>query len=229
MRDEFRPRAPGCHSQHMRIRERFLAGTARQLGHPDGWRGQLVGRILNRANRTFVQSAVEAAGIAPGAAAADLGFGGGVGLRLLLEAVGPAGRVYGVDVSRTMLDRARVRFADEWAAGRLELIGGSLVDLPLAEDSVDAVITVNTFYFLEDPRPALREIARVLRPGGRLVIGVGDPDEMARVPVTAHGFHLRPVTELVAAMTSVGLRDAHDRPLTLGKRRAHLLVGSAPG
>ena len=166
----------------MRIRERFLAGTARQLGHPDGWRGQLVGRLLNRANRTFVGAAVEAADLAPGAVAADLGFGGGVGVRLLLDAVGPAGRVYGVDVSRTMLERARVRFADEWAAGRLELIEGSLVDLPLVEDSVDAIITVNTFYFLEDPRPALREIARVLRPGGRVVIGIGDPDEMARVP-----------------------------------------------
>ena len=95
---------------------------------------------------------------------------------------------------------------------------GSLVDLPLVEDSVDAIITVNTFYFLEDPRPALREIARVLRPGGRVVIGIGDPDEMARIPVTAHGFHLRPVAEIVEAMTSVGLGEAHARPLALGKR-----------
>jgi ubiquinone/menaquinone biosynthesis C-methylase UbiE len=212
----------------MRIRERFLAGTARQLGHPDGWRGQLVGRLLNRANRTFVRAAVEAVDLTPGAAAADLGFGGGVGVRMLLDAVGHTGRVYGVDVSRTMLERARVRFADEWAAGRLELIEGSLLDLPLVEDSVDAVITVNTFYFLEDPRPALREIARVLRPGGRAVIGIGDPDEMARFPVTAHGFHLRPVAELVAAMTSAGLGGAHARPLAPGKRRAHLLVGAAP-
>jgi ubiquinone/menaquinone biosynthesis C-methylase UbiE len=212
----------------MGIRERFLVGTARQLGHPHGWRGQLVGQLLNRANRAFVQAAVEAARIAPGAAAADLGFGGGVGLRLLLEAVGRTGRVYGVDLSRTMLERARVRFADEWAAGRLELIEGSLLELPLVEDAVDAVITVNTFYFLEEPRPALREIARVLRPGGRVVIGVGDPDEMARVALTAHGFHLRPVADLVAAMTSAGLLDAHDRPL-VGKRRAHLLVGSAAG
>jgi arsenite methyltransferase len=213
----------------MGIRERFLAGTARQLGHPEGWRGELVGRILHRANRTFVQAAVEAADLAPGAVAADLGFGGGVGLRLLLDAVGPTGRVYGVDVSRTMLDRARVRFADEWAVGRLELIGGSLVDLPLAEDSVDAIITVNTFYFLEDPRPALREITRVLRPGGRVVIGIGDPDEMARIPVTAHGFHLRPVAELVAAMAAAGLADAADRLSGSGRARGHLLVGSAPG
>jgi arsenite methyltransferase len=213
----------------MGFRERFLVGTARQLGHPDGWRGQLVGRILNRANRTFVQAAIEAADLAPGAVAADLGFGGGVGLRLLLDAVGPTGRVNGVDVSRTMLDRARVRIADEWAVGRLELIGWSLDELQLAEDSVDAIITVNTFYFLEDPRPALREITRVLRPGGRAVIGIGDPDEMARIPVTAHGFHLRPVAELVAAMSAAGLADASDRLSESGRARGHLLVGSAPG
>jgi SAM-dependent methyltransferase len=212
----------------MGIRERFLVGTARQLGHPDGWRGQLVGRMLNRANRSFVEAAVEACELAPGATAADLGFGGGVGLQLLLEAVGPAGRVFGVDISQTMLERARIRFAEEWAAGRLEVSTGSLAALPLPEDAVDAVITVNTFYFLGDPRPALREIARVLRPRGRVVIGIGDPDEMARAPLTAHGFHLRSPEELVAAMTAAGMREAHDRPLTLGKRRAHLLVGSAP-
>jgi SAM-dependent methyltransferase len=213
----------------MGIRERFLAGTARQLGHPDGWRGQLVARALNRANRSFVQAAVDACDLAPGARAADLGFGGGIGLELLLDAVGRTGRVYGVDVSRTMLERARIRFAEEWASGRLELAGGSLAALPLAEDSVEAVISVNTFYFLGDPRPALREIARVLRPEGRVVIGIGDPEEMARIPVTAHGFHLRPASELVDAMSAAGLRDAHERPLLLGKRRAHLLVGVAPG
>src|SRR5690349_10451121 len=124
----------------MGIRDRFLAGAARQLGHPDGWRGQLVGRVLNRANRAFVTGAVEAAGLAPGAAAADLGFGGGVGLRLLLDRVAPAGRVYGVDRSATMVEQARRRFAEDWASGRLELTRGSLLDLPLADDSLDAVI-----------------------------------------------------------------------------------------
>lgn len=213
----------------MGIRQRFLVGTARQLGHPDGWRGQLVGLILNRANRAFVRAAVDATDLAPGETAADLGFGGGVGLRMLLDAVGPTGRVHGVDVSRTMLERARVRFADEWAVGRLELTAGSLAALPLADDSVDAVITVNTFYFLDDAGPALREIARVLRPGGRVVIGIGDPEEMARAPLMAHGFHLRPAAELVASMAAAALVDVHDRPLTLGKQRAHLLVGAASG
>lgn len=212
----------------MGIRERFLAGTARQLGHPDGWRGQLVGRVLNRANRAFVVGAVDAAQLAPGAAAADLGFGGGVGLRLLLDRVAPTGRVYGVDRSATMVEQARRRFAEEWAAGRLEVTRGSLLDLPLADDSLDAVITVNTFYFLDEVAPALREIARVLRPGGRAVIGVGDPETMSRASVTAHGFRLRPVTELLAAMSAAGLADPRDHPLAVGKQTGHLLVGSDP-
>jgi SAM-dependent methyltransferase len=212
----------------MGFRDRFLVGAARQRGHPDGWRGQLVGRLLNHTNRAFVSAAVDAAGLTPGAAAADLGFGGGVGLGLLLDRVAPGGRVYGVDRSTTMVEQARRRFAEEWATGRLELTRGSLVDLPLLEDSLDAVITVNTFYFLDDVDPALREVVRVLRPGGRVVIGVGDPDGMARAPVTAHGFRLRPVTDLLAAMSASGLADARDHPVTLGKETGHLLVGSAP-
>jgi arsenite methyltransferase len=212
----------------MGIRERFLVGTARQLGHPDGWRGQLVGRMLNRANRAFVAAAVEATGLASGATAADVGFGGGVGLGLLLDRVAPGGRVYAVDRSTTMVEQARRRFAEEWAAGRLELSRGSVVDLPLADDSLDALITVNTFYFLDDLAPALREIARVVRPGGRVVIGVGDPDAMARTPVTAHGFHLRPVSDILAAMSAAGLAEPRDELLTLGKEYGHLLVGAAP-
>lgn len=187
-----------------------------------------MGRVLNRANRAFVTGAVEAAGLAPGAAAADLGFGGGVGLRLLLDRVAPAGRVYGVDRSATMVEQARRRFAEDWASGRLELTRGSLLDLPLADDSLDAVITVNTFYFLDDVAPALREIARVLRPGGRVVIGVGDPEAMGRAAVTAHGFRLRPVAELLAAMSAAGLADPRDHPLRVGKQSGHLLVGSDP-
>jgi trans-aconitate methyltransferase len=90
----------------MQVRDRFLAGLARQLGHPDGWRGRLIGRGLNRGNRPVVAAAVEHTGVGAGDRAADLGFGGGIGLRLLLQRVGAVGHVDGVDVSETMLESA---------------------------------------------------------------------------------------------------------------------------
>jgi SAM-dependent methyltransferase len=49
-------------------------------------------------------------------------------------------------------------------------------------------ITVNTIYFVDDLDRACSELARVLRPGGRLVVGIGDPEAMARMPFSAYGF-----------------------------------------
>jgi ubiquinone/menaquinone biosynthesis C-methylase UbiE len=209
----------------MGIRDRLLAGAARQLGHPSGLRGRIIARGLNGTNRELVRAAVDASGVGLGQVAADVGFGGGVGLRALLAAVGDEGRVHGIDISTTMVDRARSAFATEARNGRLELSLGSLVDLPLADRSVDAVITCNTVSFLDDVTPAFDELARVLRPSGRLVVGISDPDEMAAIPVTAHGFRLRPVPELLGAMTSAGLREVRSESLRSGPATRHLLIG----
>lgn len=209
----------------MGLRRRFLAGAARQLGRPEGWRGRLVGQALNRGNRSIIEAAVAASEAGPGHVVADVGFGGGVGLRILLDRVAPAGHVHGVDVSITMVAQAQRRFAAECADGRLTVSVGSMLDLPLADDVLDAAITVNTVYFLEDVDPALQEFARVLKPGGRLVIGVTDPDAMSRMPVTAHGFRLRSVADLLAAMDAAGFARTRSDRLPRGGVGRHVLVG----
>ena len=65
--------------------------------------------MLNRGNRWSVKAAVQLSGAAPGKVVADVGFGGGIGLSLLLDRVGDRGVVCGIDISRDMLDRARSR------------------------------------------------------------------------------------------------------------------------
>jgi arsenite methyltransferase len=77
-----------------------MAGIAKQLGHPSGLRGRLVGVALNRGNRRFVSAAVQALQPDTAAVVADVGFGGGVGLKFLLDSVGQSGRVHGVKSGR---------------------------------------------------------------------------------------------------------------------------------
>ncbi|WP_166641601.1 class I SAM-dependent methyltransferase [Amycolatopsis sp. SID8362] len=205
----------------MGLRERFRAGLARQLGHPSGLRGRAVGAMLNRRNREAVVKAVAALELTGGETALDIGFGGGLGLRLLLPA---AARVHGVDISATMLDRARATFREELAAGRLVLDEGSMTALPLADGSVDAIVSTNTIYFVEDLGAALAEVARVLAPGGRFVLGIGDPDMMARVPMlTGNGFRLRPVADVEAALGAAGLSLRKHARFTHGGLGFHLL------
>jgi arsenite methyltransferase len=76
--------------------------------------------------------------------------------------------------------------------------------LPLPDHCLDAAITVNTIYFVADLDEACSELARVLRPGGRIVVGIGDPEAMARLPFTGYGFILRPVDDVIAALRTAG-------------------------
>jgi arsenite methyltransferase len=216
----------------MPLRERATRALARQLGHPRGPFGRLVGRVLNRRNAPAVRVAVDALQVRPGAVLADLGFGGGVGLELLLrrsEEVGRlAGRVHGVDVSRTMISAASRRFREAVSSGRLHLHLAPMEALPLADASVDGAITLNTIYFLPDLPAAFREGHRVLRPGGRLVVGLGDPQAMAEMPVTREGFRIRPVEDVVSALGAAGLSLAEHRRVGTGEDEIHLLVAVRP-
>ena len=207
----------------MTLQSRLTAGLARQLGHPAGLAGRIVTGLLNHANRAMIDGAIAALPAGTGAIVADLGFGGGIGLRRMLDHPGVA-RVHGVEVSHTAIAAARRRYASELASERLRLHEASLTALPLADASLDGLITVNTIYFVADLDAALRELARTLTPSGRAVIAIGDPDAMAKLPFTQHGFHLRPIDELADAIQRSGLTLIEDRRVGAAPRAAHLLI-----
>jgi len=202
----------------------MLGGLAGQLGKPTGVRGRLVAIMLNRANRGLIAEAIDGLALQPGAVGADLGFGGGVGLGLLLERVGPTGRVHGVDFSPTMVSRATRRFRSAVASGRLRLQTGSITQLPLQDGSIQGAITINTIYFISDLNLAFSELARVIVRPGRVVVGIGDPRMMARLPTTPFGFTIRPVDEVIAVAKSAGLALLEHRREGQGEEARHLLI-----
>lgn len=204
------------------VRGALLAGTARQLGNPHGLVGRyVVANRLNRGNRESVAAAVDALAVANGQTVADIGFGGGVGLRMLLDKVGPRGAVHGVDISPTMVDRARRTFRAD--VRRLTLHAGSITALPLPDNTIDGAICVNTMYFVDDLDGAFAEVARTLRPGGRLVLGIADVSFLAKLPFTWYGFALRDVETYRRALAGAGLVVKEHRTFSVG----HLLVAEA--
>src|SRR6059036_3270216 len=101
----------------------------------------------------------------------DLGSGGGIDVLLSAKRVGPRGKAYGVDMTDEMLQLARSNAAKAGATN-VEFLEGLIEDLPMPDSSVDVVIS-NCVINLSTDKPAvIREIARVLRPGGR--VGVSD-------------------------------------------------------
>lgn len=119
------------------------------------------------------------AGVGNPLAAGPLPLGGvvldhacGAGTDLILAAlrVGPLGRAIGVDMTPAMRERAREAIALAGLAERVEVREGLLEALPVADASVDVVVSNGVLNLSPDKRRALSEIARVLKPGGRLYL-----------------------------------------------------------
>jgi len=104
--------------------------------------------------------------IAPGSVVLDLGSGAGVDCFLAAEAVGPEGRVIGVDMTPEMVARAR-RHAASAGLGNVEFRLGEIEHVPLADGAVDVVLSNCVINLAPDKRVVFDEIRRVLRPGGR--------------------------------------------------------------
>jgi arsenite methyltransferase len=131
----------------------------------------------------------------------DLGSGGGLDVVLSARRVGPTGHVYGIDATIEMVELAR-RHATAVGASNVEFLHGTIEDLPLDDDSVDVVISNCVIVLSTDKDAVLAEIARVLRPGGR--VGISD--------IVRHG-------ELDGSAPAV---DCADRAITVDQYRAAL-------
>jgi arsenite methyltransferase len=105
--------------------------------------------------------------IEPGAVVLDLGCGAGTDLLIAAQMTGPTGRVIGVDMTASMLERARAS-ADEMGVDNVELHEALIESLPLGDASVDVVISNGVIDLVPDKDAVLDEIDRILRPGGRL-------------------------------------------------------------
>jgi arsenite methyltransferase len=97
----------------------------------------------------------------------DLGCGAGTDLLIAAQMIGPDGRAVGVDMTPSMLERAR-RCAEEMGLANVELHEALIESLPLPDDSVDLVISNGVIDLVPDKDGVFDEIDRVLRPGGRL-------------------------------------------------------------
>lgn len=123
--------------------------------------------------RPLLVEGLRALAVDPAEQVIDLGCGTGVLLGCLLDHLGPEGRVRAVDFSPRMIEKARAKYPDD----RVEFLVADAARIPVPDASVDRVVCFSAWPHFPDPQAVIRELLRVLKPGGRLHVWHADSRE----------------------------------------------------
>ncbi len=140
-----------------------------QCGKPSGWLGRLNLRNMNRRHAALTDWGLQHVSIGKHDTILDVGCGGGMTIHKLAE-IAAEGKVYGVDYSEASVATSSGTNKRWIEMGRAEVRQGSVSQLPFSEQTFDLVTAVETHYFWPDLPADMREVLRVLKPGGTLII-----------------------------------------------------------
>ncbi|MGH7863674.1 MAG: class I SAM-dependent methyltransferase [Candidatus Binataceae bacterium] len=141
-----------------------------QFRKPTGFMGKVAALLMSITNAPANRLAIDALKLNPADRVLEIGFGHGRTLEKI-AAIAKDGFAAGVDPSETMVGQVARRNAAAIRAGKMELKLAAASEIPYADAHFDKVVTVNTIYFWADHENDAKEIRRVLKDGGLLVVG----------------------------------------------------------
>ena len=200
---------------------------ARQSRRPSGWLGEIVARVMAFETQPANRIAAELLAVRAGETVLEVGCGHGRTLARLAGA--PRAYLAGIDPSEVMVRLARKRMRPWIDAGRADVSLASSTKIPHADGRFDAALAVHVVYFWKQPLADLREIRRVLRPGGRLLLGYRPRDEQALAALPATVYTLRSVEEIKKLLAESGFVEMHSSERSVGGSRYACTEARRPG
>jgi SAM-dependent methyltransferase len=190
---------------------------ARQSRRPSGWLGEIVARVMAFETVPANRIAVQELAVQPEETLLEVGCGHGRTLARLADT--PCAFLAGIDASEVMVRLARKRMRPWIDAGRADIALASSAKIPHADARFDAVFAVHVIYFWSEPLADLGEIRRVLRPGGRVLLGYRQRDEETRASLPASVYALRSADELEGLLAESGFVEIRSAERAIGRSR----------
>ena len=176
------------------------------FGHPSGLLGRLAGFLMSK-NDADDRWVVELLDVQPDDRVLEVGFGPGLAIALIAKRA-TAGFVAGVEPSEVMIRQATERNRAAVQAGRVELRPASVSALPYPDAHFTKACSVHTLYFWASLEEGVRELHRVLVPGGVLILAVRTRRPGAsRFDPSRYGYGDERLAEVTAALGAAGFQD----------------------
>jgi ubiquinone/menaquinone biosynthesis C-methylase UbiE len=186
------------------MEENDLKLLSEQLMNPSGERGVEVANMMNETNIGMTYNSINNLSLKEGEELLEIGHGNAGHLQQLLAKA--KNLIYkGVDISELMIQEAtRINavFVENKTAAFVLYDGQNI---PFQDNTFDAVFTVNTLYFWENPQAFLKEIERVMKPGGRFSLTFAEASFMEKLPFTKFTFKLYNLNQVVDLVNQTGL------------------------
>lgn len=160
-------------------------------------------RVFEKGNSELNALVMETVAIRNDDRALEIGFGTG---KLISEMAGhlQEGCIEGIDFSRSMVQIARKKNKKQIEIGNVKLHLGDFDEMPFADNSFDKIFSVNTIYFWKNPETTIGKIHRILKPGGKLILGFHDRSQMEKMPLSKDVFQYYSPSEVTDLLSIHG-------------------------
>jgi ubiquinone/menaquinone biosynthesis C-methylase UbiE len=197
----------------------FTTYFSRQARKPAGIFGRFyMSRVFEKGNAELNALMYETLSIRENDHVLEIGFGTGT-LVKKIAALLNNGLVEGVDFSKSMVAIAQKKNRKHINSGKVKIHLGDFDEVLFDDNCYDKIFSVNTIYFWENPGTTISKICRILKPGGKLIIGFHDKNEMEKMPLNRDVFQYYSTHDITGFLSIHGLLNNIDIISKKGKQK----------